>query len=630
MNTSTIIRGLGGYTCIRDNMRLGYCVELAIESLLKVCEEVVVADCESTDGTLQMLQRWADREPRLKIVTFPWTNPSGVSHRFWVEWLNFARQHLTTKFQITLDGDEILDDSPACHAAIREAVNSQNPARRFRRNNYWKSPELVIPTGYCCADRVVRLGLAEMAMPSDQPVHPGEYPIVDAAVEDDRLLVHHVGFLRPATQFYRKADEVLRIWFSRGDQRLEFGERDGKQLWETEAGADYNDKLVKHTDTLPEEVQKLLCSWGHFTEKYVPILTPEADPVIEVTEERGHSMDPWNVLHVGDYGDIVHMLPICKALGKVNLFFRDNNVVCKRILERLHVIQPLLESQPYIGIAKAHEGEQIHWNAGDFRQYHSKEHSLAYSHWLHYKGQSHLPNLQIDLQQPWLGGIKPDPRTKGKIVIHRTSRYQNQFFRWQALMDRYADVAIFLGTAEEHKRFTEEFGRIDYCPTRDLLEMAQLIVGSEMFMGNQSVGLAIAEGLKHPRVAEICPWQPDVLVGGGQVHWSADGTLSLPAMCGKGPINIGSGLHQLNYLVQTNLVPKLGWHGLFPEYPSAATFKQLMKKVSASRKVSEEDAHKMVLDRLFEVQPGYFPQTSSTGILETVERAKKQIVTSLA
>jgi hypothetical protein len=618
---------IGAFVCARNALELDYSLELAAESLLKVCDELILCDSDSTDGTKQLMDRMADRDSRIKVVNWPWPSPFRESHTWFINWLRFAQSHITAPWLIYLDADEVLDDSPECHAAIRAAADSGR-CIAVDRLNYWRDAQSLVPDGHCCGKWCVRGGPTKYPVCSDEPHHAGEESVIDNAKPEPAVKIHHLGFLRRKEAFYAKSKVVLEGWFGRWDTRIERAQKENKPIWESEC--DFTDLLVPFTGYQPDAVQRWLADRGHFTEKYVPLLTPEADPIIEVAEERSHSMDPWNVLHCGDFGDLVHCLPILKSLGKVNLFFQDRNSICKRILERLHVIQPLLESQPYIGIAKSHEGEQIHWNAGDFRQYHSKEHSLAYSHWLHYKGQSHLPNLQIDLQQPWLGGIKADPRSKGKIVIHRTSRYQNQFFRWQALMDRYADVAIFLGTAEEHKRFTEEFGRIDYCPTRDLLEMAQLIVGSEMFMGNQSVGLAIAEGLKHPRVAEICPWQPDVLVGGGQVHWSADGTLSLPAMCGKGPINIGSGLHQLNYLVQTNLVPKLGWHGLFPECPSAATFKQLMKKVSVSRKVSEEDAHKMVLDRLFEVQPGYFPQTTETGILETVERAKKQIVTSLA
>lgn len=625
---SAIIPGLGGYTCIRDNHRLGYCVELAIESLLKVCEEVVVADADSTDGTLQTLQRMADRDSRIKIVRFPWTNPKGVSHHYWVEWLNFARSHLTTKYQITLDGDEVLDSSEACHTAIRTACTDSNPARRVRRNNYWKSPEWVIPTGYCCADRVVRLGLAECPMPSDQPVHPGEYQIVDDAKDEGAILIHHLGFLRPKEQFYRKADAVLSIWFNRGDQRLEFGEKEGKQLWETEAGAEYNDKLVKHGDVLPDEVQKLLCSWGHFTQKYVPIIHQAPDPIIEVTESTGCST--WNVLHCGDYGDVIHMLPMLKALGRVNLFFQDRNSICKRILERLHILQPLLESQPYILSAKPYEGEEIHWNAGDFRIYHSKEQSLAFTHWLHYKSQKHLPKIKVDLLQPWMN-IYSDPRGYGKIVIHRTSRYQNAYFRWGAVVHDRRDSILFMGTQEEHRRFCEEFGEVPYCHTKDLLEMAQIIAGSELFMGNQSVGLAIAEAIKHPRIVELCPWQPDVIIGGGNVQWSSDGAYRLPAMGGRPELVVGSGLHQINYLVQTSMNPRCGWFRIFPEFPSANTYDILHRKVKTAKGLDDKDTKRLILDRLHQLEPSYFGGLSgSNGMLEFVNRAMTQVKTTLA
>lgn len=618
---SAIIPGLGGYTCIRDNHRLGYCVELAIESLLKVCEEVVVADADSSDGTLQTLQRMADRDSRIKIVRFPWTNPKGVSHHYWVEWLNFARSHLTTKFQITLDGDEVLDSSEACHSAIRKACSDSNPARRVRRNNYWKSPEWVIPTGYCCADRVVRLGLTDQAMPSDQPVHPGEYQIVDDAKDEDAILVHHLGFLRPKEQFYRKADEVLRIWFARGDQRLEFGEKEGKQLWETEAGSEYNDRLVKHGDALPDEVQKLLCSWGHFTEKYVPLIKPEPDPVIEITESMPES-STWNILHCGDFGDVVHMLSMAKALKRVNLYFQDRNSICKRILERLHILQPLLESQGYVVSTKPHEGEPVHWNAGDFRTCHAKDRSLAMAHLIHFRGQKHLPKVKPDLTEPWLTDITPSIISLGKVVFHRSPRYHNAYFRWKIIVDHYKGASLFVGTTEEHRRFCEEFGMVPHVHTPDLLQMAQIIAGSDLFIGNQSVGLAIAEGLKHSRAAELCPWQPDVIVGGGQALYSADGSLRIPPVAGKTELVLGSGLHQMNYLVQTSMNPRCGWHSLFPEFSSANSFDQLKGKVARAKGIPDKEARKLILDRLYIKEPSYFSGLSQTGVqMELVTRA---------
>jgi hypothetical protein len=44
---------------------------------------------------------------------------------------------------------------------------------------------------------------------------------------------------------------------------------------------------------------------------------------------------------------------------------------------------------------------------------------------------------------------------------------------------------------------------VKYYPIKNALDFAQIIKGSKLYLGNQSTGLAIAEGLKHPRVADI-------------------------------------------------------------------------------------------------------------------------------
>ena len=74
-----------------------------------------------------------------------------------------------------------------------------------------------------------------------------------------------------------------------------------------------------------------------------------------------------------------------KAIGKVNIYFIDRGIN-KPTLHRLHVLIPFLKALPYVGEVKPHEGEPIHWNASDFRQYHQWTHSIARSHFLHYKG----------------------------------------------------------------------------------------------------------------------------------------------------------------------------------------------------------------------------------------------------
>lgn len=616
---STVIPSLGGYVCIRNGLSLGYCAVEAVESLLKVCSEVVVADAESTDGTLELFQRMAEREPRIKLISFPWTSPKGVGCEYWVEWLNFARQHLTTKFQITLDGDEILDDSPECHQAIREACESSNPARRFHRLNYWKDPFHLIPVGHCCSPSVARMGFTEMRMPTDQPTRPGEFPINDAATKDDRLVIHHLGFLRKPHLFYAKSKAVQSIWVNNYDVRLTQAEARGKPQWEIE-DCEWTNNLTPYNGPIPDAVQRWMSSQGHHTPDYLGTVDPPSDPVVHITETTLSSDEPINVLHCGDMGDIIHCMAVLKACSRpVRMYFADRNSVCKRIIERLPVLTPLLLSQDWIIEAKVHEGEEIHWNAGDFRFHHSLTSSLAMAHYRHYLGQKHLPRILTDFSKPWLSGIQKDVRSRGKWVISRTSRYNNAYFRWSEIVRQRGQDLLFLGLPSEHTKFCEQFGEVEYAPTKNLLEAAQLIAGSSFVIANQSSILAIAEALKHPRLIEVCPRQPDVITAiTPELITTVNGSATIPAMDGKPPLVLPSGLSCINYLAQTNTIPRDGWRlGNL----TGAYYEQLEDAVARDRKVTKKEARKLILDELYNRQPSYFGPVRSLGLTTEYEQA---------
>lgn len=263
MGSSTVIQGLGGFVCQRQGINLDYSFRLAIESLLKVCEQVVACDSDSSDGSREELQRMAEKEPRIKLINWEWKNPKGVSHHAWVEWLNYARKNLDTPMSIYLDADEVLDDRPECYEALREAV-VQKKSLRVDRLNLYKSPELLIPFDKCCGKWVVRVGPSKYESVSDQPVHPGEYQIVDEAVEEPRVKIWHLGFLRDQKAFYRKARAVFNIWEGGlSDRRLIEAEEANKPVWEAEN--EWINDLVPHNEGYyPKAVKKWLEDRGHF------------------------------------------------------------------------------------------------------------------------------------------------------------------------------------------------------------------------------------------------------------------------------------------------------------------------------------------------------------------------------
>ena len=92
----------------------------------------------------------------------------------------------------------------------------------------------------------------------------------------------------------------------------------------------------------------------------------------------------------------------------------------------------------------------------------------------------------------------PEPKTLAKCVINRTQRWKADPAPagWRALADQYKSQCVFVGLPDEHRAFEREVGwNVQYYPTENMLELASVIAGADVFIGNQSQCLALAIGL---------------------------------------------------------------------------------------------------------------------------------------
>jgi hypothetical protein len=104
---------------------------------------------------------------------------------------------------------------------------------------------------------------------------------------------------------------------------------------------------------------------------------------------------------------------------------------------------------------------------------------------------------------PWLS---LEPRRLAPIIINRTQRYAyNPDFAWGLLK---GNDCVFVGLRDEWRAFCRDFFPVAYYPTDTLLELARIVAGAELFLGNQSFAFAIAEGLDLPRRLEVRPTHP--------------------------------------------------------------------------------------------------------------------------
>ena len=173
-------------------------------------------------------------------------------------------------------------------------------------------------------------------------------------------------------------------------------------------------------------------------------------------------------------------------------------------IPRLPGIRRLVTFQRYVKDFLPWNGEPIDYDASDFRK-----HGHPYGKTL-VESQARAIGLQPDPSQRWLDA-EPLLASKGRIVIARSSRYQNHYFPWHQLVRVYGDRMIFVGHPSEHLAFCQEFGHVPYLPTVNLYDVARLIAGSAQFIGNQIAPLAIAHGLGHPTLVEVCLWCPDCI-----------------------------------------------------------------------------------------------------------------------
>lgn len=215
--------------------------------------------------------------------------------------------------------------------------------------------------------------------------------------------------------------------------------------------------------------------------------------------------------HTGDLGDIIAGLAVMRQLGPGQLILGNVDGTGARELmneERFNALAPLLRLQPYLcGVSHEHDAKGVTHDFTDFRLTPARigeEHTLV-----NWQGDFFGLNVEVD---PWLHGVVPSYETKGKAVFARTTRYHGADFNWKAIAKEWPN-AIFVGFHDEHKAFCQHaYCDVSWRPTSNLLEVAELIAGSEILISNQCVASWIAMGMGHRLIQEVCHWSINSII----------------------------------------------------------------------------------------------------------------------
>ncbi|OWK45744.1 TylF/MycF/NovP-related O-methyltransferase [Fimbriiglobus ruber] len=202
--------------------------------------------------------------------------------------------------------------------------------------------------------------------------------------------------------------------------------------------------------------------------------------------------------HSGDIGDLIAALATVKALGGGHLrLFPSSHTGYRMTRERAESLRPLLEAQTYLASVQWAEGP-TGTNLDAWRgRYNSRLNIADMVADCH--GAEHFPR-----ERPWL--TVPRVNRVARVVFHRSNRYLNWNFvpalkrAWRT----YHLDAVFVGSSDEHRDFVLHVGPVAYYPTRDHLELAEVIAGADLYIGNQSGNWWLAEALKTPALLEVC------------------------------------------------------------------------------------------------------------------------------
>lgn len=148
---------LGGTLMIRNGIEWDYCFIESIKCLQEFCDEVVVVDAGSTDGTLEAIHEISDKKTTIiSLSPNEWANVHGKEKLS--IFTNVAIKALDTEYNFNLQADEILD--PSSYGVVRKAVEQGGESYFCSRINLWSSPYKMLNVHHSrkpCSTEIVRL-----------------------------------------------------------------------------------------------------------------------------------------------------------------------------------------------------------------------------------------------------------------------------------------------------------------------------------------------------------------------------------------------------------------------------------------------------------------------------------------
>lgn len=226
---------VSGFTFIRNAATLGYPYLESIQSLLLLCDEVVVAVGEGNDDTLTQIKKITD--PRLRIIETTWNENMCDRGYVYAQQKMIAQFNCRGKWVVYLEADEILHEQDI--ELIRNQIvnyldQPQVEAIAFDYYHFYGSPQHIVvsPRWYKRAVRIIRNsirtfapdGLFWLVMAKNRR---GRYPNAVLA----NCHIYHYGHVRKACYMNEKGKQVEKYWGNIAGEFSNYGNIDATTVY---------------------------------------------------------------------------------------------------------------------------------------------------------------------------------------------------------------------------------------------------------------------------------------------------------------------------------------------------------------------------------------------------------------
>lgn len=206
---------VGGFTFVRNAIRFDYPIVEAIQSILPLCDEVVVAVGRSEDDTLGLIRRI--KSPKIRIVETVWDDALREGGRVLAAETDKAFQALSPDLDwaVYIQGDEVLHERglPAVEDAMRRHLDDQRvEGLLFDWLHFYGSYDYVAAATrwYRREVRVIRRDPAVFSYRDAQGFR--RCPNEKLRVKPSGATIHHYGYVRPPRAMQDKVRCFNRLW----------------------------------------------------------------------------------------------------------------------------------------------------------------------------------------------------------------------------------------------------------------------------------------------------------------------------------------------------------------------------------------------------------------------------------